>query len=222
MPIYFLVHDPATFHDTIYPVLAACWQKRSFRPCVAAEAILLTAAASYAKRYSIVLEETILGQLQRGLAFDRGVWRLLVSEVLLFLARDIPELATAPDAWCRLLAPDRSLEGEVLRPQFAPIQQALFGTRDLVLGGGYYRPDQAGWNDVADVTRIAHYLESIDARAWTKADLENLPELTDDEERAEELEYARDWFPELAGMYHRAREEKQLIVCETMQSVWAG
>ena len=52
-----------------------------------------------------------------------------------------------------------------------PIRQVLFGSRDLVFGGSCYRPDFAGYNDLADVARLKGYLQSIDPIAWQPADL---------------------------------------------------
>src|SRR5262249_31511253 len=148
MSIYFLVHDGAFFHRQVKPALSASWRQRSFEPCRALCASLVPAAQAFAERYHTGPDEPVLSRLGHGLPFDRDIGRYLVGEIFLVAAQEIPEIQTAPDTLCRLLAPDRCGEGEIPRPQFAPIQQAHFGTRDLVFAGGYYRPDQAGWNDV--------------------------------------------------------------------------
>jgi hypothetical protein len=45
-----------------------------------------------------------VGQVARGLPYDRHFWRALVGEVLLFAADDIPEFQTCADTLCCLLA----------------------------------------------------------------------------------------------------------------------
>jgi hypothetical protein len=55
----------------------------------------------------------------------------------------------------------------------------------------------------------------VNPDAWKTADLAAIAELGDEEERAAELEFARDWFPALRQLYERARERNQIIVCET-------
>src|SRR5262249_29053114 len=99
------------------------------------------------------------------------------------------------------------------RALFAPIQQAHFGARDLTFGPAVYRPEFAGWNADDDVRRLAAYLESVRPQTWTAADLSELRDVPD-EEQADELEFAREWFPALADMYHRAALRRCVIVHE--------
>ncbi len=165
---------------------------------------LAAAAVAFAERYHTGPDEPLLAQVVRGLPFDRDFWRLLVGEVLLYGADSVPEILTAPDTLGCLLG------------HSAPIRQANFGTRDLVFGGGFYRPDAAGYNDTADVARLADYLTAIDATRWTADDLAGLREFNDDAERADELEFAREALSALGGLYRAARAAGQVVVCEVL------
>jgi hypothetical protein len=84
-------------------------------------------------------------------------------------------------------------------------------------GGGYYRPDYAGLNDKGDVARLAAYLEAIDPATWKPRDLTRLADCHDDEERAEELAYVRDWWPDVVGLYHKARDRDLVVACEIVE-----
>jgi hypothetical protein len=139
-----------------------------------------------------------------------------VGEILMVGAAEIPELETAPESLACILAPERCQEEITARGCFAPIQQVHFGTRDLVFGSAFYRPEHAGWNDGADVERLAQYLTNNDPESWTVDDLRLHGDLTDDGERAEELEYVRDWFPTLRDLYQRALDKSQIVICETI------
>jgi hypothetical protein len=216
MSLYFLVHDATLFHREIVPALAASWRQRNFDPCRPLAASLAPAVHSFAQRYFTSPAESILFQVEKGLPFDRSIWTCLAGEVLLLAAKSIPEIQTTPDTLGRILAPDRCREENLSRAGFTPIQQAHFGTRDLTFGGRLYRPEQAGWNDADDVARLASYLDGIDPQTWSTADLAGLPGLEDEEERQEELELVREWFPELQTLYRQARQERHIIVCEVI------
>jgi hypothetical protein len=216
MPLYFLLLDGRLFHQAIRPALAAAWRRRSFEPCRPLAARLEPAVRAFVERYHLGAEEPLLTQVARGLSFDRHFWTLLAGEALLYGAAEVPEFQTAPETLCCLLAPEQFREGEVPRERFAPIQQAHFGSRDLDFGGKLYRPEYAGYNDTADVARLAAYLGGVDPGRWSPADLTLLPGLADDEERAEELEFARDWFPALRDLYRRAEAQGQIVVCELL------
>jgi hypothetical protein len=216
VPLYFQVHDAVFFHGQIVPALGASWRLRSFAPCRPLCESLKPAVEAFAERFHTGGEEPVLARVGHGLPFDRAIWRLLAGEVLLYGARDCPEIVTAPETLACLLARPQYLECSVPRAQFAPIYQAHYGARDLVFGGGFYRPDQAGLNDLTDVARLAAYLDAIDPGQWSVVDLAALGGPADDEERQEELELARDWFPALQQLYRRAAEEKQVIVCELL------
>src|SRR5262249_46075268 len=147
---------------------------------------------SFAERNHTGLTEPLLGPIARGsLLFSRDLWRLLVGEVLYYGAADIPDLPTAPDTLRCLLNPERYQDNVPPRPPFAWIEQVQFGCRDLVFGSGFYRPEYAGYNATHDVERLASQLATIHPDLWTRDALTALPEVVDDEDRAEELEYAR-------------------------------
>jgi hypothetical protein len=215
MPLYFLLHDPAQFHQVIRPPLGEAWRRRSFEPSRPLCAALDPAAVAFAERYHTGPEESLLSRVARGgVPFDRDVWRLLVGEVLLYGAASVPELLTAPDTLCYLLAGGH--DAARARADAAPISQAHFGTRDLVFGGGFYRPDAAGYNDAADATRLADYLTTIDPKCWNFADLADLSDYADDAERADELEFAREAFRALRDLYEAARGAGRVVVCEVL------
>jgi hypothetical protein len=216
MPLYFLLLSDSFYRERMRPVLAASWRLRSFEPCRALCKDLLPAAHAFAERYHTNPDQTILGEVAARLAFDKDRWTALVGEVLWFSASEIPEIQTAPEALRCLLAPAHFGERDMPREHFAPIQQAHYGARDLILGGRYYRPEQVGFNDAADVARLENYLTKVNPQGWTPADLAPLAELTDEEERADELEYVRDWFPALCELYQRARQRSEMVVCEIL------
>jgi hypothetical protein len=215
MPIYFMLLDAPLFQGEIRPALSASWRQRSFEPCCSVCAALALAARAFVEKYHAGPDEPLLLKVGQGLPFDRHFWTLLAGELLLFAAAEIPEFQTAPDTLCCLLAPEQYQEGDVPRERFAPIQQAHFGTRDLVFGGKAYRPGQAGYNDTDEVDRLSAYLACVNPDQWSVAGLASFP-AEDDEERAEELECVRDWFPALRQLYERAHEFKQLVVCEIL------
>jgi hypothetical protein len=215
MAEYYFLLDAMAFETTMRPALAASWKARSFEPCRGLCDLLLPAARAYAERYHTGGDEPLLARAPRGLVFDRHTWRALVSETLLFGAAEIPEFQVCAETLCCLLAPDQYRAGTHERALFAPIQQAHFGARDLTFGPAVYRPEFAGWNDAADVRRLAAYLESIRPEAWTVSDLADLRDVPD-EERADELEFAREWFPALVDLYRRAALQHRVIVHESI------
>ncbi len=216
MPLYHLLLGAADFHARVRPALAAAWRGRNFKPCQALCEALLPAAREFAARYRLGPEEPLLARVAAGLPFDRELWRHLAGEVLWYSAAEIPEFQTAPESLCCLLAPERYGQRDTLREQFAPIEQAHYGARDLVFGGAHYRPDRAGYNDSADVERLAAYLDGLDPGSWTADGLAALEGVESEEDRAEELAFVRDWFPALRDLYRRARQRRQIVVCETL------
>jgi hypothetical protein len=93
-----------------------------------------------------------------------------------------------------------------------PIMQAHRGSRDLTFGAAVYRPEHAGLNDRDDVARLAEFLASVRPEQWTAAALVGM----DEEDAADEIEFAREWFPELVDLFRRANERGQVIVHERM------
>ncbi|MCS6852589.1 MAG: hypothetical protein NZ700_15645 [Gemmataceae bacterium] len=216
MALYFMIWDAATFEGLVRPTLAECWRRRSFAAAVELCNRLRPAMMTFGEHYRVAVETSILAQVVAGLRFDHARWRALVGEILFFGARDIPEILTSPETLRCLLAPTAPPDGP--RNEFAPIQQAHFGSRDLVFGGAIYRPEHAGWNDPTDVRRLADYLASVDPQSWSPDDLLSLPCLAGPEERADELALVRDWFPALADLYLQAARRGDVIVAEELAS----
>jgi hypothetical protein len=218
MPLYFFLLEAPAFQEHIRPALAAAWRQRSFAPCRALCQGLLPAVQAFGERYAIADEEPLVAKAARGLPFDRDYWTLLAGEVLLYAAVEVPEIEVAPDTLCAILAPERLDQEPGPREQRAPVEQAHFGSRDLRFGTRLYRPERVGLNDAADVDRLAAYLDTVDPNRWTVADLVRLPDLANNEERAEELAFVRDWFPALQELYRRAAASGLVVVCEVLSS----
>lgn len=216
MADYFLVLDGADFEERIRPVLGTAWRLRSFEPCRDLCLALVPTARAYAERYHTGADEPLLQRVAEGLPFDRVLWRALVEEVLLFTAREIPEFQTCPETLCCLLAPEHDRDEILAREQLAPIQQAHRGARDLTFHTAVYRPEHAGYNNREDVARLSDYLASVRPETWTVDQLRDLPELEEDEERAEELDFAREWFPALRDLYRQCREQDRVLVIESI------
>jgi hypothetical protein len=213
MSIYFILLDATRFHERIVPPLAAAWRQRSFAPCRSLCSELLATVEEFRANFFAGSDEPLIVQVERGLPFDRRFWQTLVGEVLLFAATEVPELQTAPETLCWLLAREQ-YQREVPRKQFAPIQQAHFGARDLQFGSAIYRPNHVGLNDRDDVNQLVQYLADIDSRLWSASELVGLRELIDDEERGDELAFVRDWLPALVNVYRQAQDRGQVVVCE--------
>jgi hypothetical protein len=47
-------------------------------------------------------------------------------------------------------------------------------------------------------------------------DLRNLRDMSDEEDRADELVFVREWFPELVELYGRAHAQGQVLVIESI------
>jgi hypothetical protein len=217
MAHYFFALDAAMFEGRARPVLAESWRRRTFGPCQSLCESLLPSAREYAERYRTGPEEALLSRVAQtpdSIRFDRHLWRALVGEILLYGASEIPEFQISADTFCCLLAPDQYLAQITERARLAPIQQVHHGSRDLTFGAAVYRPEKAGYNNRADVARLAEYLEGIDANGWSVADLSGLREPLDEEERADELAFAREWFPALRDLYRRMRDRGQVLAIE--------
>jgi hypothetical protein len=214
MADYFLLLDAAGFEGRVRPALAESWRRRSFVPCRELCQALLPAVSVYCERYHTGAVEPVLCRVATGLAFDRTIWRALVGEVLLFTAAQIPEFQVNADTLCCLLAPDHYRQNVVERERLAPIQEAHRGSRDLTFGSAIYRPEHAGYNNVADVARLADYLGSVRPENWTVADLAGL--VANEEDRADELAFAREWFPALLELYQDARDNGQVVIIESI------
>jgi hypothetical protein len=214
MADYFLLLDAVSFEGRTRPALAAAWRQRHFEPCRPLCTDLLSAARDYAERYHVGSEEPLLRRVADGLPFDRACWRALVAEMLLYTAVEIPEFQTCEDTLCRLLAPDHYHSCVEERERFAAIQQAHRGTRDLTFGAAAYRPENAGYNNAADVARLADRLATVRPELWKPGDLAGLRGAEDEAEREEELAFAQEWFPAIAEVFRRAHQRGWVIVHE--------
>jgi hypothetical protein len=214
MADYFLVLEGNFFERAVRPPLATAWRQRSFGPCRDLCAELLPSARAYAERYHTGSDEPLLAKVAGGLPFDRTYWRSLIGEVLLFTAVEIPELQTCADTLCRLLAP-AACDLALPREELPPIRQAHEGSRDFTFGAAVYRPEYAGYNNAADVARLADYLGGLDPARWTVADF-GPREDEDTDDLADELDFAREWFPVLAALYRRCQKSGRVIVHESI------
>lgn len=216
MAEYFLCLDAETFLRQIRPALAAAWRLRGFEPCRSLCTQFLPAARDYTQRYHTGEDETLLERIAAGLPFDRACWRLLAGEILLFAAAEIPEFQSNAETLCCLLAPEAYQRGTTTREEYASIQQALRGSRDVTFGSAVYRPDQAGYNDLDDVSRLAAYLAAIQPQRWTVDDLRSLRNVEDDDDRADELAFVREWFPALVELYQRCQANNRVLIIENI------
>jgi hypothetical protein len=212
MPLYFLLFDPGKFNKLARP-LGEGWARRALDPVQLICRDLRAAADKFADRFGMTAGDLLITQALRGVALDRNLWRTLIGEILLMSAEEVPEIETAPQTLTCLLAPDRYRERHGQRECYSPIEQAHFGSRDLVFGQAYYRPDHAGWNDVEDVARLTQYLGGIDSAAWQVSDLAELRDIAS-EDRADELDYACQCFRALQNLYRGAQERGHIVVCE--------
>ena len=214
MPLYFMAHEAAWFENRLRPALTESWRRRSFFPCRQLCEELRPAVISFVERFHENIEESVIVQVAQGLSFDRDYWRALAGEILLHGAAAIPEFPTMPETLELLTHGKCNPREELQREEFSNMQQVHFGSRDLVIGS-CYRPEHAGFNTAADVVRLAEYLDTIDSGAWSADDLSYLHDLAA-EDRPEELEYAREWFPALRDFYRSARERGWVVVCEQL------
>src|SRR5579871_5758326 len=140
MAEYFLSLDAALFQDRIRPTLAEIWRRRSFEPGRALCCELLPRSRDYLRPSHPGEEEaTLLARIAAGgVPFDRAYWRLLVGEVLLFSALEIPELQTNADTLIWLLARSSISRPNLVRSKLSPIEQVFLGSHDLTFGGALY------------------------------------------------------------------------------------
>jgi hypothetical protein len=212
MSIYFYLLDGEWFETVARPALTAAWRRRSFRPCANLCQDLLPSARAYTVRYHIPNHEPFLATAA-ATAFDRFLWRYLVGEVLLYGARELPELPTTLSTLCWLTIGQLPV---ATRSGFSPMQQLHLGSRELTFGPTVYRPEKAGWNTREDIARLDQYLRNLRPELWTTADLAGFVDTADEEDRADELQLARDTLTELAVLFSRARESGAVLVHEEL------
>jgi hypothetical protein len=214
MAHYFFVLEGKWFEEEVRPALGACRRQRSFAPALRLCATLRPAAEAFTRRYHTA--ELFLMTLGPGIPFDRDLWRLLVGEVLLVGAVAIPEFQTCEDTLCCLLAPEVYRAGDWTsrpRAQLPTIVQAHRGSRDLTFADAVYHPQRCGYNNSDDVARLTAYLEALRPEDWTATQLDAL-QGTVEADRAEELEFSREWFPSLRELYQEARAHGRVVVTE--------
>ena len=204
---YFMAISKDWLQNRLSPSLRACWMQRSFGPAVEICREMAEISRSFVQRGGASETPPLTLLVPAGLRFDRDRWRALAGELLLFGAAGLPELETPLESYSAVLG----LAMAPFRPDFSPIQQAILGSRDLSFGGSY-RPDAAGWNDLDDIQRLHSWLSEIDLQSWSSAGLTHLPP----DDRDDELEFLREWWPELVTMYGRCAEADQVLVCEAI------
>src|SRR5262249_38047460 len=147
------------FHGELGPALAASWLRRNFELIARTRENHKLELERFVEMSRIRREELLLFRAGAGLSFSQKTWRALVGEILLCFAAEIPEIPTAFDSLDRLLSND---------PRLFEVHH---GTRPLVFGGGWYRPDNAGYNAADDVARLADYLGRLEPDRLSAADL---------------------------------------------------
>jgi hypothetical protein len=202
MARYFLLLDADVFHDRLRPALVVAWRTRHFAPCVEVCQQLLGQAHAFAERFHLGSEEPLLAAVARGdVPFDRLLWQHLAGELLWFGAADIPDVVTDCDTLSSVVRDTR-------------VRDVCFGCQDLTFGGGFYRPDHAGWSDVMQVSQLAAFLAGVRPEEWAADSLVGQPGLMTPEDCEEELEYIRQWFSALVEMYRQAAVRRQVMVVE--------
>jgi len=119
MPIYFMLLDARQFHQDIVPALSISWRQRSFA-LLAPDFMPPSAARRAELRGEVHVPggQTIHGQGCARLAIDRDRWKLVVGEILLFAAAEVPEIEVVPETMLCLLAADAYLNETVERRNF--------------------------------------------------------------------------------------------------------
>jgi hypothetical protein len=214
MPIYYFLHDAKFFHHDFVPALTESWRRRSFEPCRSLCVRLIPAVAAFAARSWAIAEEPLVQLVTKGLRFDRHFWSQLVGEIMLYGAADIPELDSDVQTLCELIESGSLQSAFSTRNDFRPIEQAHFGSRDLVFASKTYRPERAGYNDTDDVARLDRYLNQVDTSRW-QPDLVSKPGVQE-EEIEDEIEFARQSLSGLQDLYRGACARGQLILHEIL------
>ncbi len=217
MPIYFHIHDADWFRDRFLPAMTLCRNRRTFAPCRQLCTEILPAVLEFSGRFQHPDEKPFICSLDDRMPFDLRRWRCLVGELLLFGAVEVPEIPQAMEALCRLCATEQRDPLNTPREHFTPMQQAIFGTRDLCFGSTFHRPEHAGWNDGDDVQRLVDFLHTIETATWNVQTLKEWRPEADDEELREEMEFARASLLNLRDMYRVAAFRRRVVVCERME-----
>jgi hypothetical protein len=195
----FLVHDASFFHQRLSLALGASYRKRSFEPLTDLVRELQPLIENFGQQFQLTSAERPLVFDCAGKPFDRRLWRHFAGELLLYAAAETPDFPIAPELLSRFTPPEL-------------IERLHRGSREVTFEGVPYRPDRAGLHDVADIAELAVELAAINPLLWT-ADV--LSDLADDE-RHEDLTFARQCFEQLLEMVASAQRHGQLIVCENV------
>jgi len=154
---------------------------------------------TFGQQYQLTSAERPLFFECAGKPFDRRLWRHFAGELLLYAAAETPDFPIAPELLSQFIPPDL-------------VERLHRGSREVTFDGVPYRPGQAGLHDVADIAELAVELAAINSLLWT-ADV--LSDLADDE-RDDDLTFARQCFEKLREMVASAQQHGQLIVCENV------
>jgi hypothetical protein len=195
----FFLHDVHFFDQRLSPALAASLRKRSFVPLSELARELEPVIEAFGQQYHLTTAERPLVLECANTQFDRRLWRHFAGELLLYAAAETPEFPTAPE----------------LLGQFLPlelVERLHRGSRDVTFDGVPYRPDRAGLHGVCDVAELAATLAAIDSSAWTVDALSHLA----NDERDEELAFARQCLERIRAMMAGALANGRVIVCEAV------
>jgi hypothetical protein len=189
---YFFLLEETFFRWRLRPVLAECRRTQSFNACKPLCRELLKRSGD--------APDSLMAQVSQGLAYQARTWQALIGELLAAGAEQTPRLSLNPCLLCSIhgCAPERH------RPGLTPVQQALYGAKEVDFGVGVYRPEHAGLNDSDDVRRLTAYLESVDPATWSR------PAMVDTEDFAD----SQASWPELVSMYQAAQRRGWLVISE--------
>jgi hypothetical protein len=215
MSLLLMMVDAEWFHTELRPTLTATWRDQSFAPCRNLCSLLLAAEDQTFSLSSLRREETLLHQIANGMHFDRRYWPTVVWECLFFGALEISDMQLPVDTYCSLLCSSHPSYQNADRQPFTPIEQALFGRRDVTFGNKYFRPLKAGFNDLLDVQELATYLAAQNPAEWRPERLREMASLSSDADREDELEFAREWFPVFANWYDRAASRGAVVFSDS-------
>jgi hypothetical protein len=211
-----MILDAAWFQEALRPALSAAWLERSFAPCQRICQTLVPRSRALALECRLGEGELLLPLVAQGLAFDRHFWPMVTWECLFFGAAEVAHMQVPQQAYFYLLSGGPQTSGPRSRACFTPIEQAVFGTSDLTFGRKFYRPLRAGFSGLDQVGRLAAYLEAQQPQEWRAEQLLGMQELLTDDDREEELAFAREWFPSLVEWYRRAFELRGVVISDSV------
>ena len=205
---YFFLVPAGRFHELILPALAASWRHKALAPLV--DLVRRKDSAVPATPYLGYEVQSMSLQVPNGIPFRHDLWRIFFAEALISNAIEMPQIETPLCTYAKLLGQELSED----RTTFVPIQRAVLGGRELTAGGGFYRPDAAGWNDSTDVEWLDTWLTQVNTSNWSELSLDMSAEPGDG--RSDELQFALEWFPDLCGLYRRAHDIAAVVVTEEL------